>query len=228
MKQPTTLALPSLVALAALVAVSGCKEEEDNATFNELAVQQTAGTAFQATQTAAGGDGQSGAFAMMGVGTAALGLVVPEGGQSIERPPHEPDVAYAAQQGTGCECTANSCTFTACGNGTGLTIEGSISWTETSLDCDYTVSGDQGGSTYDFSIFCDIDYTQTSIDGVIETAGRVDVPAAGANGTSSWDTSMTFDQVTFANGQPTGGSIEMSASVTAGGETYRASGSVAF
>ena len=218
-----------IVALISLIGVVGCGEDEpeDNGTINDQAAQSTASTAFNATQTATGGDGQSGAFAMLGVGTSALGLVTPAQGGETQGVEGIGSVSQA-QASEGCSCMDGSCNFDGCDSGSGLLLSGTISWTPTSLDCDYSVAGNQGGSEYSFNIFCDLDYTETSLSGQLNSGGSVNVAAAGANGMSSWDSMLTFNNVTYAGGQPSGGSIDVNASVTTGGETYTASGSVSF
>ncbi len=218
------------LAFIAVTGLAACDDEpEDNGTVNQVAAEQTATTAFSATQTAITGDGQSGAFAMLGVGTGALALVTPTDGSQPMGAGSQGLGSGSFPQGTeGCTCTDSGCTFDGCDSGSGLLISGSLSWTDTSLDCDYTVSGNQAGATYSFSIFCDLDYTETSLAGQLNTSGDIDVAAAGAQGSSSWDAQMTFNNVTYASGQPTGGSIDLSASVTTGGETYTANQSVSF
>lgn len=214
----------SLFVCSTLCLAACGKEEEDNGTLNDAAVRQSANTAFQATQTAStSGDGQVAAFQMLSVGTAAMGYVTPAEGRSALIL----DTATRAA-GDGCACTEGSCTFTACGNGTGFVIDGTIAWTETSLDCDYTVTGGAPGQSYSFSVACDLDYTATSLAGTLDTSGSLAVDANGQNVSTEWDSNLVFNDVGFANGQPTSGSMSIDSSVTVDGETYSASGTVAF
>ncbi|TPV96918.1 MAG: hypothetical protein B7733_02295 [Myxococcales bacterium FL481] len=211
--------------LVSVMCVATCSDDDaKDGTVNDVAVQQGASAAIDATETiATSGDGQLAAFQMLAVGTSAMSFITPgqERAALLPRP-------TGRSGGEGCSCSENSCTFTDCGDGTGFVVDGSISWTETSLDCDYNVSGGAAGQTYSFSVACDLDYTESSIDGTLETAGEVAINANGQNVSSSWDTSLTYNDLQFMAGQPTSGSVEIDSSVTVDGETYAASGSVSF
>jgi len=82
----------------------------------------------------------------------------------------------------------------------------------------------QAGTSYSFTIFCDLDYTETSLDGQLDTRGEVEILGA----VTMWHSNLMFNNVTYMNGQPTGGSIDVIASVTVSGETYTGNGSVSF
>jgi len=62
--------------------------------------------------------------------------------------------------------------------------------------------------------------------GQLNTSGSVALAASAQ--VSTWDTQMTFNKVTYTGGRPTGGSIDVSASVMVGGETFTTNSSVAF
>ncbi len=187
-----------------------------NATVDETVLRETATVAFSAAELTIGGDGEGGAVELVDVGTSAIDIVIP--------PESRESATVLPKAGTGCECTENSCAFDGCDHGSGLLLSGSISWTESTLDCDYMVAGNQGGAVYSFTVFCDLDYTQTSLDGQLNTSGSVELPGA----TSSWHSQITFNNVTYVNGHPTGGSIDVSASATAAGETHTANATVSF
>jgi hypothetical protein len=217
----------TMVALS-LFACGGDEEEEpppdntDNGTLNEALVEDSAVTAYEATQTAIdSGDGETSAFQLLSVGASALGMVTPGSGGT--QPMGLGEAQQALNQGT-CECTANSCTFTDCGDGTGYTITGSLSWTDSSMTCDYTVGGSNGAQTFNYSILCDLSYTSTSLDGTLSTSGDID--ASGQQ--TTFDTDLSFNMVTFDASGPTGGSIDVSATVGVAGQEYSASGSVEF
>lgn len=215
-----------MVALS-LFACGSDEEEEpepqgEQGTLNESLVEQSAVTAYQATETAIDtGDGQASAFTLLSVGTSALGMVTPSSGGT--QPMSFGEAQQALNQGT-CECTANSCTFTDCGDGTGYTITGSLEWTDSSMTCDYTVGGTNGAQSFSYSILCDLAYTSTSLDGTLSTTGEID--ASGQ--VTTFDTDLSFNMVTFDASGPTGGSIDVSASVGYAGQDYTASGSVSF
>ena len=224
----TLLRVGACTLMALSLMACGSDEEDEpepngqEGTLNEALVEQSAVTAYDAAQTAIDtGDGQTAAFSMLSVGTSALGMVTPGGGSQPMG-----DIGSAQQalgQGT-CECTANSCTFTDCGDGTGYELTGTISWTDTSLTCDYSVGGTNGAQSFNYAITCDLTYSATSIDGTLSTSGDID---AGGQSTT-FDTDPTFNMVTFDASGPTGGSIDVSATVGVGGQSYGASGSVSF
>jgi len=199
--------------------------EENNGTVSDAVAGQVAGTAFDAAQTAIDtADGQAAAFQMVGVGSSAIGLVTPAGGGG-QAPQAFGEATSALGEGT-CDCTANSCTFSDCGDASGFTITGTIAWTDTSLDCDYTVGGTVGGNVYDFAVFCDLAYSATSLDGQLNTDGSFQVDANGQSVSSEWDVDMTFNDVTYPG--PSGGSIDVTATVTVNGQSNTADGSVTF
>jgi hypothetical protein len=191
----------------------------NDGTVNEAVVEQVATTAFDAAQTAVGGDGQAAAFAMLGVGTSAIAIVTP--GTAGSSPMGQAQQALAQE---GCECDTNTCNFTGCDTGSGITLTGSISWTDNSLDCDYSIGGSNGAQTFNYAILCDLDYTDTSLDGSLSTSG--DITAGGQ--ATSFNTSLMFNMVTFDASGPTGGSIDVSASFGTGGQSYSADASVSF
>lgn len=198
--------------------------EENTGEVNDAVASQTANTAFDAAQVAVDtGDGQAAAFQMVGVGSSAFGIITPAGGGGGQQP--QGQATSALGEGT-CDCTDNSCTFTDCGDGSGFTITGTIAWTETSLDCDYSVGGTVQGNVYDFNVFCDLDYSATSLDGQLNTDGSFQVDAQGQSVSTEWDVDMTFNDVTYPG--PSGGSIDITASSTVNGQTSSASGTVQF
>jgi len=202
--------------------------EQAQGTVNEALVTQSANNAFKSTgKLATGGSGETAAFELMAVGQSAMGFATPAaagGGQAAQ----SIGSIQQALGGAGCECAANSCTFTDCGGDSGYTINGSIEWTETSLKCDYTVGGAASGTTLAYNIFCDLTYGTTSLDGTLSTKGSITVDANGQSIATEFDTSMTFNDVTYSAGGPTGGSLDVKTSVTANGQSYGASASIDF
>ncbi len=224
------------VALLSLL-VAGCGDDDDNTAgpdpstggVNEAAAGEMARTTLDATALAAGGDGEAASFSLLATGFSAFSLVTPAG-----QPPFVPDFLepnvelFSRAGGDGCDCGANSCNFVNCDNGSGSILNGTISWTTTTLDCNYTVAGNQAGFAYSFSIFADLDFTANSIDGVLTTAGDSTTDDGGTPFIVSWNSEITFNNVTFTLGSPTGGTITVVATVTAGGETFNGSGTVTF
>jgi hypothetical protein len=230
----------SCLALLPLIAV-GCGDDDDsgnnpttaNGTVNETVASAVTTETFNALQEATGGDGRDAAFTLMAIGLSAISMVTPSGAQPaviyVENLPPAGDFVNELTRDGVCECDENSCTFDGCGDTGGLAITGTMSWSNSTMDADYTVGGSYGGSTYTYGIFSDLDFTATSITGVVSTDGDFSTVAEGTTVQSLWDTSVTFNNVTFSgSGQPTGGSIDVSAAVTANGESYSATGSVSF
>ncbi len=198
-------------------------EQKDNATVNKPVAQAAASSAFGAVEMAImNGDGQAAAFQLASVGSTSVGILTPTGGG-------QPQGHGQAKQGLGegtCDCTANACSFTDCGDPAGFTITGTISWTANSLDCNYTVGGTVAGNVYNFGMFCDLDYTATSLAGVLDSSGDYQVTAGGQSVSSSWDVGMTFNAVTYPG--PSGGSMDVAAETTVNGQTYAATSTVTF
>jgi hypothetical protein len=219
------------LALVLTTGLAACGEDEESkapenqpgaATVNEAAVQQTASTAYQSVETAiSSGDGQTAAFQMLSVGTSAFGMVQPSAGG---QPASIGSTSQALGAGT-CDCTANSCTFVDCSDDvSGWTINGTISWTASSFDCDYTVTGAQAGATYTFTLVGALTYAPDSLDGTLSTAGDYDVQGQSV----TWDSDLTFHSVTYSGGTPTGGSIDISSTISVAGQSYAADETVTF
>ena len=225
MMKHVALALVLTTGLAACGSDEESKPSENKpaaGTVNEAAVQQSASTTYQSVESAiVTADGQTAAFQLLSVGTSALGMVQPAGGG---QPASIGSTSQALGAGT-CDCTADSCTFVDCGDDiSGWTINGTISWTATSFDCDYTVTGSQAGANYTFTIVGALTYAPDMLDGTLSTAGDYDVQGQAV----SWDTDMVFNSVTYSGGTPTGGSIDISSTVNLAGQSYAADETVTF
>jgi hypothetical protein len=220
---------------------SGEEDGEDGGQQTEATVNETATAAVVAASTRSlaslqTGDGYGAAIAMASVGSSAFGMLTYGGGSQAQ----SLDVgtaASAACEGADQLCTGDetsgSCNFTSCTDA-GYSIEGTVSWTASSLDCDltFTIDASATGATTTgmFHILCDIDYTSTSIDGNISTDGESHTEAQGQTVDVTYDTSVDYNQVVFPEGGgcPTSGSVDVSASITANGQGYSGEGTVTF
>jgi hypothetical protein len=145
------------------------------------------------------------------------GLVSLQGFRPLTTPP--------GYTGT-CECTETSCTFAACKGVQNITIDGTYSWAGGKLvakGLKFAVSTTQtaGETTLTtdatWSIDCDLTYSATSLDGTFRTNGNTKQSTGKQTVDASWNTTLTFKQVTFAanTGLPTGGSQHVSSTVNA-------------
>jgi hypothetical protein len=209
------IALGMVMTAAALV---GCGDDTGgtggggsntpNGDVSPQVAQSNVTTSVTASRTAIGGDGVSAAYQLSSLGTSALGLVGPAGSQ----PQSENGQAKQALQTGVCECDA---------------INGTISWANGNVVADLRYAGsDVSGSTYDFGVVMNVNVTETSIDGSVESDGSV--TAQGAN--VSWDSSIQMNDVQFnTSGCPTSGSIDVDASVSyASAQSYSGQETITF
>jgi hypothetical protein len=229
-------------------ALAGCgddsTEEEDGedggqtteATVNEQATSAVVAASTRSLASLQAGDGYGAAIGMASVGSSAFAMLS-YGGSGQAQSLDVGTAASAACEGADQLCTgdatAGNCTFTNCSDA-GYAIEGTVDWTASSLDCDLTFTIDASASgattTGTFHILCDIDYTSTSIDGNVSTDGESSTSANGQTVDVSYDTSVDYNQVVFPEGGgcPTSGSVDVSASITANGQSYSGEGTVSF
>lgn len=213
------------------LALAGCGDDSSEDDDGGSQTQVTTNTAVvggigqntaAAVTSLGAGDGSAAAFSLLAIGNSAFSVITPSGGSQAQS---APDLGTATLSACETECTAEgdsgSCTFSGCSDGT-WTLEGSFSWGGGNLDADYSVTGNQSGSAWTMTVFADLTYTSTSIDGVLETTGEFTTEANGQSYSTSWDTSLEYDAVTWPEGGgcPTSGSISGSAEVTANGQGY--------
>jgi hypothetical protein len=232
-------------------AISGCGDDssEDDGedggtqqgqgTVNEAATSAMVTTSITALSSATSGDGPGAALALASVGTAAWTVVTPSNGQTQSIP--QSDSPFGLARSAACEeqCTiegegeSGSCTFSGCsieGSGYAWGIEGTFSWTPTTIVADLAYTGDFQGFVWTINVDADLTYTSTSIDGTVTSDGDYSGNASGQEFAVSWESSVTYNDVVFPEGGgcPTSGSVDVDASVTANGTGYEGSGSVTF
>ena len=248
------------VGLSSLLLVAGCGSSDDSkpaaaeGTPNKSGASSATASTITAVQTAikpsaggaAGDSGQASANQLASAAQATQNLVTPAaGGTGAKSLPgleliadflHP--LAPTGQTGT-CTCTADSCTFAACSNGS-VTIDGTYSFGGGKIKATglkYTINiGASGGVMADvvITIDADITATATTIDGSFHSAGSTNASASGQTYSSTWDSTLAFNKVTFPSGggAATGGSEHVSAmtNVTSGGasQAYQSNFDVTF
>jgi hypothetical protein len=249
----------AFVGLSSLVLVVGCGSSDDSkpaaaeGTPNKQGASTATASTITAVQTAikpapaggaAGDSGQASANQLANAAQATQNLVTPAAGaaaKSLDGLGLVADLLHplapTGQTGT-CTCTADSCTFAACSNGS-VTIDGTYSFggghiKATGLKYTVNVASGVTNAAVVITIDADITATATSINGSFHSAGSTTAMAGGQSYSSTWDSTLDFKNVTFPSGggAPTGGSEHVAATtnVTAGGasQAYQSSFDVTF
>ena len=234
------LGMVGLVALGLVACGSDDTQTKSNnsgaaqGTFNATTAKAAGTQISTAVSQILAGKGTEGAMALAGVGQAAMGLVTPGGGAATQGFQGIGEASQADTSGT-CDCVPDgkSCTFKGCTSASGAsswTMDGTISWDGGKVVCDLTFTGKSTGYDLDFHEVCDLAVTATSLDGSFKTNGSATVAAQGQNVATTWDVSETFAGVKFPEGGgcPSAGTIEATATFSAGGQSFSGSGSVTF
>ena len=223
-------------ALGALLTMTACGDDDDDAgqaatVYKSAATGQTTST-IMAVRAAMPGQGLAVSNNLQSAASQSQGILTPQGAGST--PAAIGDLATRTWATGSCDgaCTDSACTFANCSDDTGqVTINGSIAFGNgklTAKDLTYTFTAQNIVTTLN----CDLTYTDTSIDGTLSSTGSVDLSkyGQGASGSYTWDSEVTYKQVTFSASSPgpTGGSIEVSASSTYGGQKYAGSDTITF
>lgn len=220
----------SALCLTALLAASACGKKEGK--FNEASARQAStqnlnssvklkdSTDPEAGKTAAG-EFYAAAF-QSSTSTTPTAFRMPSFKQG----------AFAA----GCECSGTSCNFQDCQDDNGqLTTNGTISWADGHVVANLTSTYNQS-STGSIVVKIDVDLTITpeKITGHANSEGEFklnggSIPFAGAVGSYKWISNITYTDVTYANGAPTGGSVSFEGEYTvANNQTYTSSGTITY
>lgn len=187
-------------------------------------------------------DGQSALGQLIAGAQQAQGIVTPSAGGGTA--PRTANVRLAdaigqvSQAITSCDdaCTGTTCTFKSCGSdegGNSIVIDGTLSWTGGNLKCvglTYAIT-QMGGTKTTITLDCDVTATSSSLKGTIKSTGATTLSAAqaGANaGELKWSSDTTFNDVKYANGKPTSGSVKVSATYSVAGQAYSGSAEVTF
>jgi len=235
----------------------GCGGDDDEqpaaqqATVNEQAAKSSASSSIAAVKpiaTSSDGLATSGpgaAFALVGAASGMLSSIQPTSGQGAAafRLPYQASpiksIHQAVQSGT-CDCTETACNFENCTDssaGFSYKLNGSIAYENGHMTCtdfsfEMSLDGSSsGGGTFTavYNLDCDVTLTETSIDGNLHLSGEMESNYGGQAANATYDVSVDYNDVTWdANGTPTGGSVDVSASMSYNGQNYSADGSVSF
>jgi hypothetical protein len=230
-------AMAGLVIVTLLNACSGDDEETkfQTGTANKQAATVTTQSTIGAVQTlvkpSSGGQsaGQASANLLASAAQAAQNAVQPAvlaatSGLTIAGV--DPIMVLEPQDNSSaagvCTCTDTSCTFQGCTIGQ-VTMDGTYSWGGGHVEArglKYTIKALTPGLTADIviNVDCNLTATPTSLDGSLRSTGQTSTGVGGASYTSDWDTTLTFNDVTFpeSGGRATGGSVHVDGKVTVG------------
>lgn len=177
------------------------------------------------TTSSTAASGQMIAGSLMGSAMQGMALVAPSGNGSTSSALTEANsigTARSALDSAGCSCNQTSCTFTNCSDsddGAQATVNGTISWADGTVKCDLKWTIDLAGSsstedatgTYELGMKCDLKVSPTLVSGTLDSTGRMDVSNQGQTASVAWTTAVKYNDVTLSNRQPTGGSVDLSA-----------------
>lgn len=226
--------IPALACLSLVAVACGGSDDDGGApaaqagTVNPQAAKSTASSTINAATTAVKTNNGLGAAAQMqAASNQAQGIVSPAGGAQAGSAPELGSLSLAA--GPGCTCEATKCVFMACKDNPGVEINGEISWDGGHVVCkNLTYKVTQGVSNIDMTTNCDLTVTDTKITGTLSSKGSTSYAVQGTAGQYTWDANVKFNDVTYANGQPTGGSVDASSTVSVGGQNYAGTSNVKF
>ncbi len=218
---------------------SGGAPAAQQGTVNPQAAKGTATATISAATTAVKtNNGMTAAAQMQSAASQAQSIVSPAGGAGTAPSgvPGLPDLgSLSLALGEGCTCEATKCVFKACKDNPSVEMNGEISWDGGHVVCkDLNYKITQGVSTIDMTTNCDLTVTDALIKGTLGSKGSTSYNLQGGQGqtgagTYTWDSTVKFNDVAFANGQPTGGSIDATSTVTMGaGQSYTGSSNVKF
>jgi hypothetical protein len=219
----------------------GCSKDEPSepagqtAPVNGAAAKQSAQSAISAAVAAKQGQGASSVTSLLGVGSSAFSLLLPSPGggagtTSLASLTTAPAGAFLPGE-AGLACGDTSCSFDGYSPGGSFTVDGSMSWGDDHLVADLTVAMAQGGVELDFRTTADLTFTGSSLDGTVTSKGKAVSQQAkqyGSSGEIEWDASLEYRDLTFASGQPTGGSLVVHVSMRSGEQSYQGDLNVSF
>lgn len=215
-----SLSLSSCLFVALGVVACGPSE---NADINESVAKSHVEATVSALRGIQGGqDGESVVTALMVLGSSSKALLKPKDGQEKRDGMIETGVArlmedIKARDAGDCGCSKNKCDFSKCKLGGGAVVEGSLEWGEDFLKCDYKLVGnaDVAGVKMksEFSTFCDLKFSETSLDGKLSSKGYMEVADEADKAKVTWETKLTFNKIKFDESKVLSGSASIEAQV---------------
>lgn len=119
--------------------------------------------------------------------------------------------------GEGCECEDDRCKFVDCKTGGGGTLNGTFSWTKTTMKCDYELvfSGTKDSEEFHYHhVECDLTYGEATIEGELSSKGSYKATVQDKLYNTDWDLDMDFQGVELDDyGRPKKGKVDVEASV---------------
>jgi hypothetical protein len=195
----------------ALVLVAGCSSSTETVpaqvTLDPAVAKSQASALTTAVAGATAGRGVDVAAALAPLANAAVGLVPTT--QDASRG----QVAAAGVSTCTCPSGAVACTFTGCTIGKAV-VSGTLSWASGTLTCDKLAFAVPAASStvgaVDIAVDCAFTYTASQVSGSLHTTGTAEVDQA----KYTWDATLQAKAVTFTASAVTGGTVDVSATVT--------------
>lgn len=208
---------------------AGCGPTE-NANVNEaMAKEQVSAAVETLVKLQAGKGGDTAVASMMVFGSSSMSMLSPKSSEESRQATQlnarvlELAKLVKARSDENCSCDEDKCVFDKCKLENFGTLDGKLSWGKDFLKCDYKADYnlEYGGmkAVTSFSIFCDLKYTDTSLDGTLSTKGSVEVSAQGKDASTKWESSYSFNKIEFdSSGKVKSGSAMVEVEVDAGGK----------
>jgi hypothetical protein len=205
------------------IAVAACGQQTQDSsevTLDSSVVKTQAAALTTALSSATKSDGEGVAAELADIGNTAAALV-----------PNARPASRSQTRGSSNTCTCSTasqktCTWSACKIGS-ATASGTISWASGKLTCtnltfDVAASGEVGATHV--AVTCAFTYGTETLAGSLRATGSTTVN----NVNYTWDATLTATDVAWTEQAFTGGDVDVNATVTAGDETFHASGAVSF
>lgn len=243
MNRAIAIGVLTVTGLAAWLAV-GCGSDDNKPAGNQGTVNQGQAKTSSVSMTKGisnavdKNDGQGSLNALVQGSQEARSIVSPAAGA---KPQGIPGIVTGLRTTGTCACEGTKCTYTDCtptggAGGSGVVINGSLSWEAGNLKCvglKYEISSASTKTT--ITLDCDVKVTASSINGYVKSSGSSSLGGlladAGVNvnvGDVSWTSNTVFKDVKYANGTPTSGSVHVDATTTVAGQTYNGSADINF
>ena len=204
--------------LAAGIAFAGCGGGSSGAPTeaNTDQAKLTTSSAVNLSSAFQSANGSSVSGAVQSLSAAAQGSIQaqqPETGFILDAI-RSAEAQAAARAAGDCICDASGCVFDQCGQGSGYEVSGTITYGNDTYAIELTMTGDYGGTTYDYTYTGEITITETLIDGTFHSEGTssFDLSQYGQSGAYDYEysTDVTFNSIGLDGGCATSGSMDVS------------------
>jgi hypothetical protein len=223
--------LRGLATIIVSMGVLACGEDEAHMApmpgeFQESVARTLAGSVYTAVDFAVNADDGNGSARHWGNYASTAYLMVKPATSGAMR-------VGSSSQAIECVCNDGTCSFDGCeAEGGGRDQFGTMSWTASSMSCDFEVisNADATLPPFRFDVHCDLTFSANlgEISGTVATSGQFDDDGTGS--VVAWDSHMTLNAVLYEpqSGSPSaqGGGLEVDATTTIDGQPHTATGSV--